>query len=132
MAEKYRIKWSREETILAFDLYCKVPFSKISKTNPDIIELADLLGRTPSAVGLKMANLAHFDRELRARNVSGMSNASKLDGEIFREFESDWDGLSYQAQEIKARLKNTVVENVICDEVAYEIENYHRESIGNR
>ena len=104
MAEKYRVKWSREETILAFDLYCKVPFSKISKTNPDIIELANLLGRTPSSVGLKMANLAHFDKELRARNVSGMSNASKLDGEIFREFESDWEGLSYQAQEIKARL----------------------------
>ena len=122
MAEKYRVKWSREETILAFDLYCKVPFSKISKTNPDIIELANLLGRTPSSVGLKMANLAHFDKELRARNVSGMSNASKLDGEIFREFESDWDGLSYQAQEIKARLRNTVVENVICDEVALEIE----------
>ena len=122
MAEKYRVKWSREETILAFDLYCKVPFSKISKTNPDIIELANLLGRTPSSVGLKMANLAHFDKELRARNVSGMSNASKLDGEIFREFESDWDGLSYQAQEIKARLKNTTVENVICDEVALEIE----------
>ena len=37
MAEKYRVKWSREETILAFDLYCKVPFSKISKTNPDIM-----------------------------------------------------------------------------------------------
>ena len=122
MAEKYRVKWSREETILAFDLYCKVPFSKISKTNPDVIELANLLGRTPSSVGLKMANLAHFDKELRARNVSGMSNASKLDGEIFREFESDWDGLSYQAQEIKARLKNTAVENVICEEVAVEIE----------
>ena len=122
MAEKYRVKWSRQETILAFDLYCKVPFSKISKTNPDIIELANLLGRTPSSVGLKMANLAHFDKELRARNVSGMSNASKLDGEIFREFESDWDGLSYQAQEIKARLRNTAVEHVICDEVALEIE----------
>lgn len=122
MAEKYRVKWNREETILAFDLYCRVPFSKISKTNPDIIELANLLGRTPSSVGLKMANLAHFDKELRARNVSGMSNASKLDGEIFREFESDWDGLSYQAQEIKARLKNTAVENLICEEVALEIE----------
>lgn len=122
MAEKYRVKWSREETILAFDLYCKVPFSKISKTNPDIIELADLLGRTPSSVGLKMANLAHFDKELRARNVSGMSNVSKLDGEIFREFESDWDGLSYQAQEIKARLKSTAVENILCEDVAFEIE----------
>lgn len=122
MVEKYRVKWSREETILAFDLYCRVPFSKINKTNPEIIELANLLGRTSSSVGLKMANLAHFDKELRARNVSGMSNASKLDEEIFREFESDWAGLSYQAQEIKARLKNTTIEDVVGEEVALEIE----------
>ena len=55
MAE--RKNWTREETILAFDLYCKVPFSKISKTNEKIIDLAKVIGRTPSAVGLKMANL---------------------------------------------------------------------------
>ena len=103
MAEKYRVKWSREETILAFDLYCKTPFSKIGKSNKDIIELANLLGRTPSSVGLKMANLAHFDPELRARNVSGMANASKLDAEIFQEFSQDWTELSYQAQLIKAK-----------------------------
>lgn len=122
MAEKYGVKWSREETILAFDLYCRVPFSKINKHNPDIIELANLLGRTPSSVGLKMANLANFDKELRARNISGMSNASKLDGEIFREFESDWDGLSYQAQVIKAKLKGTTIEAVVEDDVVLEIE----------
>lgn len=40
MAE--RKNWTREETILAFDLYCKVPFSKISKTNEKIIDLATL------------------------------------------------------------------------------------------
>jgi len=51
LAEK-RNNWTREETILAFDLYCKIPFSKISKTNKEIIELANLIGRTPSAVGL--------------------------------------------------------------------------------
>ena len=82
MAERFREKWSREETILAFDLYCKTSFSKISKTNKDIIALAELLGRTPSSVGLKMANLAHYDPELIARNVKGMSNTSKLDKEI--------------------------------------------------
>lgn len=122
MAEKYRVKWSREETILAFDLYCKIPFSKISKTNKDVIELANLLGRTPSSVGLKMANLAHFDPELRARNVSGMANTSKLDGEIFREFENDWSGLSYQAQIIKARMKQVSVEEVIPANYVEEIE----------
>lgn len=97
-----RRNWTREETILAFDLYCRTPFGKIDKNNPDIIELAKLIGRTPSAVGLKMANLAHFDPELQKRHISGMSNASKLDGEIFKEFSSDWTDLSYQAQLIRA------------------------------
>ena len=43
--ERMGIKWSREETILAFDLYCRTPFRKISQGNPEIIELAQLLGR---------------------------------------------------------------------------------------
>ena len=58
------IKWSREEIILAFDLYCRTPFGKISQGNPEIIKLAQLLGRTPGSVGLKMHNLAHHDPEL--------------------------------------------------------------------
>ena len=109
MADRYREKWSREETILAFDLYCRTPFAKIGKTNKDIIALAELIGRTPSSVGLKMANLAHFDPELMSRNVSGMSNASKLDKEIFEEFSKDWEGLSYQAQLIKADYEGKVI-----------------------
>ena len=106
-------KWSREETILAFDLYCRTPFSKISKSNKDIIELAGLLGRTPSSVGLKMANLAHFDPELRERNVSGMSHGSKLDEEIFREFANNWEELSYIAQKILAEKKHVTIEEMI-------------------
>lgn len=121
MVEKYRVKWTREETILAFDLYCKVPFSKINKRNKDIIELANLLGRTPSSVGLKMANLAHFDSELRARNVSGMANASKLDEQIFQEFSQNWIELSYQAQLIKAKMKNTSIDQIVEIEDVEEI-----------
>ena len=109
MADRYREKWSREETILAYDLYCRTPFAKIHKTNKDIVALAELIGRTPSSVGLKMANLAHFDPELQSRNVSGMSNASKLDKEIFEEFASDWEELSYQAQIIKADYVGTTI-----------------------
>lgn len=33
------IKWSREEIILAFDLYCRTLFGKISQGNPEIIKL---------------------------------------------------------------------------------------------
>lgn len=95
MVEKYGQKWSEEETILAFYLYCQVPFSKITKTNPDIIRLAKILGRTPSSVGLKMANLAHFDPELRRRNRTGMSNASKLDEAVANRFCDNWEELTF-------------------------------------
>jgi putative restriction endonuclease len=40
-------KWTREELIIAFNLYCKIPFGKIHNRNPEIIELAKILGRTP-------------------------------------------------------------------------------------
>lgn len=121
MVSRQGEKWSREETILAYDLYCRIPFAKIHKSNKDIIALAELIGRTPSSVGLKMANLAHFDPELRSRNVSGMSNASKLDKEIFEEFASDWEELSYQAQLIKADYSGKTISD-LNDEFVINIE----------
>gem|GEM_PF-1951844 len=32
--------WTREEHILAFDLYCKIPFGTLHMGNPRVIELA--------------------------------------------------------------------------------------------
>lgn len=65
MKNRNGIKWSRDETILVFDLYCRTPFGKIGRSNADIIELAELLGRTPGSVGLKLHNLAYFDSTLQ-------------------------------------------------------------------
>lgn len=106
-------KWNREETILAFDLYCKTPFGKIGQNNPDIVELAALLGRTPGSVALKMANLAHYDPELQKRNVTAMAHGSKLDADIFNEFCKDWNELSYQAQLIKAKLQGRNISELV-------------------
>ncbi|GHT68734.1 hypothetical protein AGMMS50239_34420 [Bacteroidia bacterium] len=38
-------KWTREEMILAFNLYLKLPFGKMQRGTPEIIELANLMGR---------------------------------------------------------------------------------------
>ncbi|MCU1296533.1 MAG: restriction endonuclease [Acidobacteriaceae bacterium] len=53
-----RHDWTREELIVAFNLYCKIPFGRIHIRNPQVIELARLIGRTPSAVSWKLANFA--------------------------------------------------------------------------
>ncbi len=97
-------KWSREETILAFELYCRTPFGKIHSRNQDIVDLALLLRRSPGSVSLKMSNLAHFDPSLRARDIAGMAHCSKLDGEIFEEFYRNMSELTQQALSIKRSL----------------------------
>ncbi|HRF38987.1 MAG TPA: hypothetical protein PK198_09360, partial [Saprospiraceae bacterium] len=48
--------WTREELILAINLYCKTPFGKLHSRNPDVIQLSKLLGRTPSSIAYKLVN----------------------------------------------------------------------------
>ena len=108
-----RRNWSREETILAFELYCRTPFGRIHSSNPEIIELANLIGRTSGSVALKMSNLARFDPELQKRNITAMPHGSKMDEIVFEEFSKDWQELSYQAQIIRAQLQNKDVAEIV-------------------
>ena len=109
MENKYGQKWSREETILAFYYYSKIPFGKLHKGNPDIIRIAQCLGRTPSSVSMKMCNFAHFDPSLEKRNIVGMANASKLDREIVSSFFNNWEELTYEADRIEKRLTESEI-----------------------
>lgn len=63
--------WTREELILAINLYCKIPFGKLHRNNPDIIKLAKLIDRTPNTVSYKLVNFASFDPSLEARGIKG-------------------------------------------------------------
>jgi putative restriction endonuclease len=38
--------WTREELILAVNLYLKLPFQHFIQEHPEIIHLANLIGRT--------------------------------------------------------------------------------------
>ncbi|MDD3305833.1 MAG: HNH endonuclease [Acetobacterium sp.] len=107
-----RNNWTREETILAFELYCRTPFGKIHSHNTEIIELSKLLERTPSAVSMKMCNLASYDPELRKRGVSGLANGSKLESQIWQEFQNDWEALAFESKAILASIENKVIEIV--------------------
>lgn len=60
-----RRNWTRNELILTFNLYCKLPFGKLHRLNPQIINLSNLISRTSSAVALKLVNFASLDPELK-------------------------------------------------------------------
>lgn len=105
--------WSREELLLAFYWYCtKIPFTKIKYTKPEVIELANLIGRTPSAVAFKLVNYARLDPELQKRGVKGMSHGSTAELPIWKEFHNNWNDLAYESELILARYKQQKIEQV--------------------
>jgi HNH endonuclease len=84
-------RWTQREAMLAYRLYCELPFGRLDQRNPRVIELAHLLDRSPGSVALKLVNFAHLDPALRARGIRGMSNVSALDREVAHVFSNDWD-----------------------------------------
>ena len=102
--------WTREQTIVALRVYCKIPFNKASNSNPEIVKAANLIGRSPVAVKMKVGNFGSFDPELKSRGIVGLSNTSKLDKDIWDEYSNNWEKLAYDSEEIMARLTNKTIE----------------------
>jgi putative restriction endonuclease len=105
-----RRNWTREELILAINLYCKIPYGTFHNRNPKIIELAELINRTPDALAYKLSNFASFDPYHKARGVKGMQNTSKLDKIIWDEFTSNWDVLIFESENTLASKQKTTIE----------------------
>jgi putative restriction endonuclease len=101
-----KANWTRDELILAFNLYCKIPFGLIHLRNPEIIRLAKAIGRTPSSVSWKLANFARLDPALKARNISGATHGAKAEVEIWREFNGNWDKLAFESERLAAALSD--------------------------
>ncbi len=95
-----RRDWTREELVVAFNLYCKIPFGRIHIRNPQIIELANALARTPSAVSWKLANFARLDPALQKRNIAGATHGARAEVEIWNEFSNDWDRLAFESERL--------------------------------
>lgn len=104
--------WTKEQTIIALNLYCKIPFNKVSSNHPDIIRIANIIGRTPNSVKMKIGNFGSFDPELKKRGIVGLGNTSKLDEIIWNEFNTNWDSLAYESESLIARFTNQPIETV--------------------
>jgi putative restriction endonuclease len=110
-------KWITEETIIAFNEYCKVPFKKSSKTNPTIIKYAKIIGRSPSALNMKVGNFGRLDPELKKQGITGLVNGSKLEEIIWNEFNGNWGDLAFESEHLIAKFKNKNIEESIKENI---------------
>lgn len=110
-AKAARMPWTGEQLKLAFHLYCQLPFGRLHSRAPEIIELARLIGRTPSAVAMKLVNFASLDPAITSSGRSGLKNASQADRETWREFHADWEGLDAECDALTRTLQLEQVAN---------------------
>lgn len=94
-----RTPWSREQLFVAFSLYTRLPFGQFHRNNKEVIKYAGLIGRTPSALAMKLCNIASLDPVITDSGRVGLTSASKTDKAMWAEMNSDW-ALFWQESEL--------------------------------
>jgi len=107
-------RWTKEQLKLAFHLYCQLPFGRLHSRNPEIIQLAKLIGRTPGAVAMKLVNFASLDPAITSTGRAGLGNAGALDKEVWAEFHADWEKLAIECEMLRRNLDHA--QPVVADE----------------
>lgn len=113
MAE--RRTWTKDELILAFALYLKLPFGKMHRNTTEVVELAGIINRTPSAVAMRLVNFAGVDPYHQARGVSGLQGGTKQCQPIWDEFIDNKEELIYKSETLLATKQNIHIENKYSD-----------------
>ena len=115
-------KWDRDEVILALDLYYRLESAKMVTSNPEVIELSEILNRLPihinrpdsekfrneNGVNLKLGNFKHYDPDYAGKGLKG---GSKLDKAVLNEFYGKREDLKEIANKIKVTVANSSVVN---------------------
>jgi len=106
-------RWTREEIILATELYVRLERKVPSETHKDVVALSDYLNRlpiyamhergerfrNPSGVAMKISNIRHHDPNSPA---TGHAHGSKLDALLWDEFAGNEAALFEAAREVRA------------------------------
>lgn len=111
-------RWTRDQLKLAFYLYCQLPFGKLDQRTKDVIDLAAKIGRTPSAVAMKLNNFASLDPAITSTGRKGLVGASALDREIWDEFNANWEQLATECALLREALDGGATsETKVVDEI---------------
>lgn len=106
-------KWTREQLIMALNVYCKIPFKDVKEWHPIIQKYAPLIGRTPVALKMKVGNFGRFDPVLRSKGIVGLGHGSKDEELIWNEFWGAPEKLAFESERLFAERANKKIEEFV-------------------
>ncbi len=116
MAEKKeRRLWTKDELIVAFNLYLQLPFGKLDSRTPQVIHLGELIGRNANAVSMRLNNFASVDPYHQERGVKGLDGGKKQVQPIWDEFINNKEELLFESERILAEREHISIENKFAD-----------------
>ena len=116
-----RSSWTRQQLLVAFTLYCRLPFGRLHSRNPEIVSAAEAIGRTPSALAMKLTNIASLDPAITSSGRTGLTKASANDRAMWDEMHSDWERFAVESQKAVEAIQPTAIQ---IDKVAQERPDY--------
>lgn len=102
--------WTREQLIMALNVYCKIPFKDVKEWHPIIQKYAPLIGRSAVALKMKVGNFGRFDPVLKAKGITGLPNGSKAEESIWNEFWVNSEKLAYESERLFAERAGKSIE----------------------
>lgn len=113
--EKGNKLWTREELILALNLYLKLPFGQMHSRTPEIIHLANLISRTPNSVAMRLTNFASVDPFHLQRGIKGLEGGKKQVKPIWDEFIDNREELLFESERILAGKEHIGIEDKFAE-----------------
>ena len=120
--------WSRDELILALDLYVRFKGNPPGKSSAEIVELSKLLNRlalpseshdgefrNPNGVYMKLMNFRRFDPVYQAQGKTGLNRGNQLEKIVWDEFVHDPGRLRGTARAIGENIEEPAVERLPWD-----------------
>jgi putative restriction endonuclease len=121
--------WTREQLIMALNVYCKIPFKDVKEGHPIIQKYAPLIGRTPVALKMKIGNFGRFDPNLRAKGITGLGHGSKEEEIVWNEFWGDTERLAYESERLFAERAGKPIEDFVSIDIKTLPQGEDREAV---
>lgn len=101
--------WTREELLVAFMLYSKIPSRKFDDNNNEIIYYANLIGRTPAALAMKLSNISSLNPYLKKSGRKGLTNTSINDRKLWQEMSDNTEIFINECQKAMSTLEDSII-----------------------
>lgn len=103
--------WTRKELVVTLALYFQLPFGRLNHTTKEVINLAQILGRTSNSIALRLSNFAACDPYIINSGRHGMTGGLSICKPIWEEYADNRERLFYEAECYIAEIEHQSIES---------------------